>query len=115
VVNNSKKLALSKETLRILDGQDLTDVVGGGLRDTAAASPGSSRSWPGSEWLYIKLFTGPATADQVLRRIASVLTWALTAGGDDQWFFLRYGDPDWHLRLRIHGAPTGCCTRRCRC
>jgi hypothetical protein len=31
-MNNSKKLALSKETLRILDGQDLTDVVGGGLR-----------------------------------------------------------------------------------
>jgi lantibiotic biosynthesis protein len=60
---------------------------------------------PGSEWLYLKLFTGPATADQVLRRIASVLTWALTAGGADQWFFLRYGDPDWHLRLRVHGAP----------
>jgi thiopeptide-type bacteriocin biosynthesis protein len=70
-----------------------------------AATPGARRFPPGSEWLYVKLFTGPATADQVLRRIASVLTWALTAGGADQWFFLRYGDPDWHLRLRIHGAP----------
>jgi thiopeptide-type bacteriocin biosynthesis protein len=60
---------------------------------------------PGSEWLYLKLFTGTATADQVLRRIAAVLRWALTAGGADQWFFIRYGDPDWHLRLRIHGAP----------
>lgn len=29
-MNNSKKLALSKETLRSLDDQDLTDVVGGG-------------------------------------------------------------------------------------
>jgi thiopeptide-type bacteriocin biosynthesis protein len=23
----------------------------------------------------------------------------------DGWFFIRYGDPDWHLRLRLHGAP----------
>jgi thiopeptide-type bacteriocin biosynthesis protein len=68
-------------------------------------APFTRRFPPGSEWLYVKLFTGPATADQVLRRLAPVLTWALTAGGADQWFFLRYGDPDWHLRLRIHGAP----------
>jgi lantibiotic biosynthesis protein len=60
---------------------------------------------PGSEWLYVKLYTGTATADQVLRRIARVLGWALMAGGADQWFFIRYGDPDWHVRLRIHGAP----------
>ena len=70
-----------------------------------AGSATARRFPPGSEWLYVKLFTGTATADQVLRRIASVLAWALTSGGADQWFFLRYGDPDWHLRLRIHGAP----------
>ena len=29
-MNESKKLSLSKETLRCLDDQDLTDVVGGG-------------------------------------------------------------------------------------
>jgi thiopeptide-type bacteriocin biosynthesis protein len=23
----------------------------------------------------------------------------------DRWFFIRYGDPDWHLRLRFHGKP----------
>lgn len=23
----------------------------------------------------------------------------------DQWFFIRYSDPDWHLRLRFHGDP----------
>jgi thiopeptide-type bacteriocin biosynthesis protein len=25
----------------------------------------------------------------------------------DRWFFVRYGDPDWHLRLRFHGRPAG--------
>ena len=32
-MNNSKKLALSKETLRSLDDEDLTDVVGGSRRE----------------------------------------------------------------------------------
>src|SRR5262249_23292773 len=70
-----------------------------------AGTPCAPRFPPGSEWLYLKLFTGTATADQVLRRIATVLSWALTSGGADRWFFIRYGDPDWHLRLRIHGVP----------
>jgi thiopeptide-type bacteriocin biosynthesis protein len=70
------------------------------------AAPSCPRRFPpGSEWLYVKLYTGTGTADQVLRRIARVLRWTLTAGGADQWFFIRYGDPDWHVRLRIHGAP----------
>jgi thiopeptide-type bacteriocin biosynthesis protein len=60
---------------------------------------------PGSEWLYVKLFTGTATADQVLRQTASAVKASIEAGGVDRWFFIRYGDPDWHLRLRVHGAP----------
>jgi thiopeptide-type bacteriocin biosynthesis protein len=23
----------------------------------------------------------------------------------DRWFFVRFGDPDWHLRVRFHGLP----------
>ncbi len=29
----------------------------------------------------------------------------MTSGLADQWHFIRYGDPDWHLRLRLHGPP----------
>ena len=32
-MNDQKKLELSKETLRCLDDQDLTDVVGGGTAE----------------------------------------------------------------------------------
>jgi thiopeptide-type bacteriocin biosynthesis protein len=60
---------------------------------------------PGSEWLYVKLFTGPATADEVLARAVPVVGRALASGQADRWFFIRYGDPDWHLRLRLRGAP----------
>ncbi|HEY3652749.1 MAG TPA: lantibiotic dehydratase [Streptosporangiaceae bacterium] len=70
-----------------------------------AATSCTRRFPPGSEWLYLKLFTGTATADQVLRRAARAVGSSLQAGGADQWFFIRYADPDWHLRLRIHGAP----------
>jgi lantibiotic biosynthesis protein len=60
---------------------------------------------PGSEWLYLKLFTGPATADQILLRAAPLLSAAVDTGAIDSWHFVRYGDPDWHIRLRLHGSP----------
>jgi thiopeptide-type bacteriocin biosynthesis protein len=61
---------------------------------------------PGSEWLYVKLYCGAATADQVLRTAVRPATrQILAAGAADQWFFIRYSDPDHHLRLRFHGDP----------
>jgi thiopeptide-type bacteriocin biosynthesis protein len=61
---------------------------------------------PGSEWLYCKLYTGPATVDHVLRDIVRpVVDAARHRGAADRWFFIRYLDPDWHLRLRFHGHP----------
>jgi thiopeptide-type bacteriocin biosynthesis protein len=70
-----------------------------------AATACTRRFPPGSEWLYVKLFAGTATSDQVLRRAAHAVESSLAAGGADRWFFIRYGDPDWHLRLRVHGTP----------
>jgi thiopeptide-type bacteriocin biosynthesis protein len=43
----------------------------------------------------------------VLERAAPVVQSALSSGVADRWFFLRYADPEWHLRLRIHGDPDG--------
>jgi thiopeptide-type bacteriocin biosynthesis protein len=61
---------------------------------------------PGSEWLYAKLYTGTATADRVLRDVlAPLVREASAAGWIDGWFFIRYGDPEWHLRVRFHGDP----------
>jgi len=61
---------------------------------------------PGSEWLYAKLYCGEATADRVLTEaIGPVVRDAMAAGEIDRWFFLRYADPDSHLRVRFHGDP----------
>jgi lantibiotic biosynthesis protein len=59
---------------------------------------------PGSGWLYAKLYGGTATVDQLLRSLVpELLRPALERGAARRWFFLRYGDPQWHLRLRVGG------------
>ena len=57
---------------------------------------------PGSEWLTLKCYCGPATIDRILREVVAPL---LAENGTTifRWFFLRYGDPEWHLRLRLQG------------
>jgi class I lanthipeptide synthase len=61
---------------------------------------------PGSEWLYAKLYTGTSTADGLLRDVVSpVVRRALGSGAAEGWFFIRYGDPEWHVRVRFHGPP----------
>ncbi|MFY9822629.1 MAG: lantibiotic dehydratase, partial [Thermoanaerobaculia bacterium] len=72
-----------------------------------APPPPLSRTFPpGSEWLYLKVYTGTSTADGLLREVvAPVAREAIAQGMADGWFFIRYGDPEWHLRLRFHGRP----------
>jgi thiopeptide-type bacteriocin biosynthesis protein len=61
---------------------------------------------PGSEWLYAKFYSGTATADRVLAdEIGSLAADAIANGAADRWFFIRYSDPHWHLRIRFHGDP----------
>jgi thiopeptide-type bacteriocin biosynthesis protein len=61
---------------------------------------------PGSSWLYCKLYTTAAAADDLLRTVVRpVVAQAEAAGTIRGWFFLRYNDPDFHVRLRFHGAP----------
>jgi thiopeptide-type bacteriocin biosynthesis protein len=58
---------------------------------------------PGSEWLYFKIYTGVNTADNILRNeIASIVNLLKKQGLIDNWFFIRYSDPHFHLRIRVH-------------
>ena len=61
---------------------------------------------PASEWAYIKLYAGPATLDEVLSgTIPSLVRAAFSDGLAMSWFFVRYADPEPHLRIRFHGEP----------
>ncbi len=61
---------------------------------------------PGSEWLYAKLYTGNGTADRVLIDVvAPVVQAAIETSAAERWFFVRYADPHFHVRLRMNGDP----------
>ncbi|ATC36579.1 lantibiotic dehydratase [Elizabethkingia anophelis] len=58
---------------------------------------------PGDHWLYLKIYTGIKTADIILEEVINPLTISLL---DDKsisyWFFIRYHDPEPHLRIRLY-------------
>ncbi|MGZ3862505.1 MAG: lantibiotic dehydratase [Bacteroidia bacterium] len=57
----------------------------------------------GSEWLYYKIYCGIKTADYILKnRIKSLIECLISQKIINKWFFIRYADPDTHLRLRMH-------------
>jgi thiopeptide-type bacteriocin biosynthesis protein len=61
---------------------------------------------PGSEWTYLKLYTGSATADRLLReQIGPLADRLIASGAAKQWFFIRFTDPRPHLRVRLCGDP----------
>jgi thiopeptide-type bacteriocin biosynthesis protein len=61
---------------------------------------------PGSEWLTVKLYTGETTRDAALRELVGpVAREALESGAAERWFFVRYSDPECHLRVRFQGDP----------
>lgn len=58
---------------------------------------------PGDEWCYFKIYTGYKTADSILIDTLYPLARKLYEHQlIDQWFFIRYGDPKFHLRVRLH-------------
>lgn len=57
----------------------------------------------GSEWLYFKLYGGVKVADKVLVTFIKPLCEELQQRNlIHKWFFIRYSDPDPHLRVRFH-------------
>lgn len=58
---------------------------------------------PGSRWLFAKYYSGSSVQDDVLRLLVPALREVVAAGHATQWFFLRYADPEPHLRVRIEG------------
>lgn len=57
---------------------------------------------PGDQWLYYNIFCGYNTSDDILINYLSPLTQSfLSRNIIDQWFFIRYNDPSYHIRYRV--------------
>ncbi|HTD38092.1 MAG TPA: lantibiotic dehydratase [Candidatus Limnocylindrales bacterium] len=60
---------------------------------------------PGSEWTFVKLYAPRRDLPALLCGAVADLVAATTEHAPvDRWFFLHYGDPRPHLRLRLHHA-----------
>jgi thiopeptide-type bacteriocin biosynthesis protein len=71
------------------------------------AVPAESRLRPpGSDWLFAKLYC-PRTLEEdlIAGPVRSFCEFVRSAGLAEEWFFVRYSDPDPHLRVRFRGAP----------
>lgn len=58
---------------------------------------------PGSQWLYFKIYTGEQTADSLL--VEKILPFINKLSDNrfiTDFFYIRYTDPLFHLRLRLH-------------
>ena len=67
---------------------------------------------PGSEWLFYKFYCGFRSADTILIDCVKPLLDELTREGlIKKWFFVRYSDPEWHVRFRLQLKDISLCSR----
>jgi lantibiotic biosynthesis protein len=60
---------------------------------------------PGEEWTYLKLYSGAKHQNEIIAGPLREMVNTLEAQGlISDWFFIRYADPQPHLRLRFHAA-----------
>jgi thiopeptide-type bacteriocin biosynthesis protein len=70
-------------------------------RRSQPARPGPGRLPGTSEWFYAKLYGHPGRQADLLTIYLPDLLSAWDSGPPDAWWFIRYDDPEPHLRLRL--------------
>ncbi len=82
---------------------DVPDKAGTKLMDNFANDRAKREYPPGSEWLYAKIYCGKGIADKLLREVISPLVSKVRSEFSLKgWFFIRYMDPEPHIRLRMN-------------
>lgn len=60
---------------------------------------------PSSEWLTLKLYLAPEVQSRLLiDEVGPFAARMRESGLSDDWFFVRFADPDRHLRVRLHSS-----------
>ncbi|MFG2978257.1 lantibiotic dehydratase [Streptomyces sp. NPDC048331] len=77
------------------------------LPPVEVVEPPSRLRPPGSDWLYLKLYCSLWQQDEVIAGpLKAFGEFATHSGLCDGWYFVRYADPEPHLRVRFHGKPS---------
>lgn len=65
--------------------------------------PNERNYFPGEEWVYLKLYAAHSQHEELLAgSMREVVHMLQERELIDRWFFIRYADPEPHLRLRFH-------------
>lgn len=57
----------------------------------------------GSEWFFVKIYSGPKILEKILiHDLTPLLNQLHLQKHIDNFFFIRYQDPEYHIRLRMH-------------
>lgn len=57
---------------------------------------------PGSEWLYIKIYCNSNISDKFISELSPLLNQLIRNEVAKSYFFIRYTDPHFHIRLRLN-------------
>jgi thiopeptide-type bacteriocin biosynthesis protein len=89
------------------DGAEQRAACGKEVRRSIAAAPALDRARPpGSDWLFAKLYCPRVLEEELLiGPVRDFCDEISRVGLSDGWFFVRYSDPDPHIRIRFRGDP----------
>lgn len=63
---------------------------------------------PGDEWIYFKIYCGTKVANTILINLIRPFAKELEHEDSiEHWFFIRYADPDFHIRVRFKAKEIG--------
>ena len=85
--------------------RDFTDAAAARTTSLATYTPADRLRLPGSDWLFAKLYCPRNFENELLTGPVAELCEEIFATAAASWFFIRYADPDPHLRLRFRGDP----------
>jgi len=57
---------------------------------------------PVSEWIFYKIYLGKNLAEELIIELGKEANNLINQGVAQKWFFIRYSDPNFHVRFRIY-------------
>ncbi len=101
-VEDENKKGYTNEFIAIIFSPNSTPALEKVIKN-ASIHTVQEKFYPGEEWIYLKIYCGIKVADFILLNAIKPLMEELKHKGlIDNWFFIRYSDPNWHIRLRVH-------------
>jgi len=79
-----------------------TDISVGRRSPSLVNAPISHR--PGGDWVHLKIYANPRSMDQIVSALSVMANHAVSSGVVERWFFIRYADPETHVRVRLLSA-----------